>query len=108
MLETAEIVADRYGVSREAQDEYAVGSLSKALSAQDSGAFAHEITPVTVPTRGGDLWVEAEEQPGDHRAGESVTEKATALVLNLSTARARAGNRRGVVPGEAQEHLTFP
>ena len=64
MLETAEIVADRYGVSREAQDEYAVGSLSKALSAQDSGAFAHEITPVTVPTRGGDLVVDADEQPG--------------------------------------------
>ena len=63
----AEDCAQKFQLTRQAQDEYAVGSLSKALSAQDSGAFAHEITPVTVPTRGGDLVVDADEQPGTAR-----------------------------------------
>jgi acetyl-CoA acyltransferase 1 len=45
---TAENVAERYGVSREAQDAMAVSSHSKALAAQASGAFEREIVPVTV------------------------------------------------------------
>ena len=63
----AEDCAQKFQLTRQAQDEYAVGSLSKALSAQDSGAFAHEITPVTIPTRGGDLVVDTDEQPGTAR-----------------------------------------
>jgi acetyl-CoA acyltransferase 1 len=46
---TAENVADRYGISRMAQDAMAVGSHAKALAAQDSGAFDGEIAPVSVP-----------------------------------------------------------
>lgn len=47
MLETAEIVADRYGVSREAQDEYSLQSQQRTAQAQSEGRFASEITPVT-------------------------------------------------------------
>jgi acetyl-CoA C-acetyltransferase len=47
MLETAEIVADRYGVSREAQDEYALQSQQRTAEAQGQGRFADEIVPVT-------------------------------------------------------------
>jgi len=47
MLETAEIVADRYGVSREAQDEYALQSQQRTAKAQAEGRFADEIVPVT-------------------------------------------------------------
>ena len=43
MLETAEIVADRYGVSREAQDEYALRSQQRTAAGQQSGAFDDEI-----------------------------------------------------------------
>ena len=47
MIETAEIVAERYGVSREAQDEYALQSQQRTAQAQSEGRFAREITPVT-------------------------------------------------------------
>ena len=46
MLETAEIVADRYGVSREAQDEYAVESHRRTAAAQAAGHFDAEIVPL--------------------------------------------------------------
>ncbi|WP_300526803.1 acetyl-CoA C-acyltransferase [Maricaulis sp.] len=46
MLETAEIVADRYGVSREAQDEYAAQSQARTHEAQQAGKFDDEIVPL--------------------------------------------------------------
>jgi acetyl-CoA C-acetyltransferase len=46
MLETAEIVADRYGVSREAQDEYALRSQQRTAAAQQAGRFDDEIAPM--------------------------------------------------------------
>src|SRR3977135_465932 len=45
MLETAEIVADRYGVSREAQDEYSLRSQQRTAAAQQAGRFDDEIAP---------------------------------------------------------------
>ncbi|WP_421857258.1 acetyl-CoA C-acyltransferase [Oceanicaulis sp.] len=47
MLETAEIVAERYGVSREAQDEYALQSQQRTAAAQAAGKFDDEIVPLT-------------------------------------------------------------
>jgi acetyl-CoA C-acetyltransferase len=47
MLGTAEIVADRYGVSREAQDEYALQSQQRTAQAQAEGRFAQEIVPMS-------------------------------------------------------------
>jgi len=47
MLETAEIVADRYGVSREAQDEYSARSQARTAAAQQAGKFDDEIVPLT-------------------------------------------------------------
>ena len=49
MIETAEIVAERYGVSREAQDRYALTSQQRTAAAQAAGRFADEIVPL--PTR---------------------------------------------------------
>ncbi len=46
MLETAEIVADRYGISREAQDEYALRSQQRTAAAQQAGRFEDEIVPM--------------------------------------------------------------
>ncbi|WP_333573699.1 acetyl-CoA C-acyltransferase [Sphingomonas sp.] len=48
MIETAEIVAERYGISREAQDEFAAMSQQRAAAALARGAFDAEIAPITV------------------------------------------------------------
>ncbi len=63
----AEDCAETYQFTREAQDEYALRSLSNALAAQDSGAFDKEIAAVTVQTRKGALVLEADEQPKSAR-----------------------------------------
>jgi 3-oxoadipyl-CoA thiolase len=49
MGETAENLAERYGISREEQDAYALESHRRAVAAQDAGAFAAEIVPVPTP-----------------------------------------------------------
>lgn len=46
MLETAEVVAERYGISREAQDEYALQSQQRTAAAQEAGKFNDEIVPL--------------------------------------------------------------
>lgn len=48
MIETAEIVAERYGITRAAQDEYAAMSQQRAARGLETGAFAEEIVPITV------------------------------------------------------------
>jgi acetyl-CoA C-acetyltransferase len=48
MIETAEIVADRYGISREDQDRFAALSQQRAAVAQEAGRFDDEIVPITV------------------------------------------------------------
>ncbi|ODT88725.1 acetyl-CoA C-acyltransferase [Phenylobacterium sp. SCN 70-31] len=59
----AEETARTYQFTREAQDDYAIASLSKARAATESGAFAREIVPVTVSDRKGQTVVEHDEQP---------------------------------------------
>ena len=53
MIETAENLAREYEVSREAADEYAVASHQRAAAAWESGKFADELVPVSVPQRKG-------------------------------------------------------
>ncbi|WP_372809579.1 acetyl-CoA C-acyltransferase [Litorivivens sp.] len=47
MLDTAEVVANRYNISRDAQDEYALQSQQRTAAAQEAGKFDDEIVPVT-------------------------------------------------------------
>ena len=49
MGNTAENVAERYGISRQRQDEFAKRSQDRAVQAQKDGVFDREITPVTLP-----------------------------------------------------------
>ena len=49
MLQTAEMVAKRYGIAREKQDEYGAQSQQKACAAAAAGKFKDEIVPITVP-----------------------------------------------------------
>lgn len=63
----AEDCAEKYQFTREAQDEYALGSLRNALDAQKAGAFAREIAPVTIKTRKGERVIGEDEQPKNAR-----------------------------------------
>ncbi len=59
----AEATAGRYGFSREAQDEFAIRSLTRAKKAIEEGIFKEEIVPVTIKGRKGDTLVETDETP---------------------------------------------
>ena len=59
----AEATAGRYGFSREAQDEFAIRSLTRAKKAIEEGIFKEEIVPVTIKGRKGDTVVESDETP---------------------------------------------
>lgn len=63
----AEDCAEKFQFTREAQDEYAIGSLEGALAAQKSGAFEGEIAPVTISTRKGEVTISQDEQPAKAR-----------------------------------------
>ncbi len=60
----AEDCAETFQFTRQAQDTYALASLSRAIEAQKSGAFDAEIAPVNVVSRKGTTTVSADEQPG--------------------------------------------
>jgi len=59
----AEACADKYAFTREAQDEFALRSLTRARLANEDGTFGWEIAPVTVAGRKGELVIERDEQP---------------------------------------------
>ncbi len=60
----AEIIADKFNITREEQDEYAVGSHKKAVAAIKGGKFKKEIVPVEVPQRKGDpIVIDTDESP---------------------------------------------
>jgi acetyl-CoA C-acetyltransferase len=61
MGQTAENVAEKWQISREMQDAFAVASQNKAEAAQKAGKFADEIAAFTVKTRKGDIIVDADE-----------------------------------------------
>ncbi len=124
----AEDCAEKYQFTREAQDEYALKSLSNALDAQQSGAFDGEITPVTVKTRKGDVVTDADEQPKSARPekiptlkpafrkdgtvtaanASSISDGAAALVLASSeAAKAQGLNVRARILGHAS-HAQAP
>ena len=110
----AEDCAAKYGFTREAQDQFALTSLSRALAANNDGTFAWEIAPVTVAGRKGDVVIDKDEQPAkaspDKIPGlkpafrkdgtvtaansSSISDGAAALVLM----RRSEAERRGVQP----------
>tara|TARA_B110000908_G_scaffold92504_1_gene109616 strand:+ start:3180 stop:4352 length:1173 start_codon:yes stop_codon:yes gene_type:complete len=63
----AEDCADTFQFTRQIQDDYALASLSRALSAQESGAFDGEIAAVEIKTRKGTVTVANDEQPASAR-----------------------------------------
>lgn len=59
----AEITAQKYGFSREAQDAFAAESVTRAQSASKGGAFARELAPVAVKSRSGEALIDRDETP---------------------------------------------
>jgi acetyl-CoA C-acetyltransferase len=110
----AQRTADKYDITRQAMDEFAIGSLQKSLAAIENGWFRDEIVPVTVPGRGGDTEVDTDEQPGNAKPekiphlkpafakdgsvtaanSSSISDGASALVL----ASAAEADARGLTP----------
>jgi len=120
----AEDCAEAYQFTREAQDEFAISSLTRAQKAIAAGHFAGEVAPVTVRGRGGETVVDTDEQPGKARLDKiptlkpafrpggtvtaanssSISDGAAALVLM----RASEAERRGLTPrARILGHATF-
>lgn len=96
---TAEAVAEKWGITREMQDEFAALSQAKAEAAQKSGCFDDEIVPVEVPQRKGPpLILDKDEHP---RPG-TTTEKLAALRPAFKQGgTVTAGNASGINNGAA-------
>jgi acetyl-CoA C-acetyltransferase len=61
----AELCAEEFAISREAQDEFAIASYSRAQEAQRKGLFRNEIVPIEIPQKKGDpLLFDTDEEPG--------------------------------------------
>ena len=72
MGETAENVAERYGIDREAQDAYALRSHQRAVAATEAGLFAEEIVPIEAPRGRDTVTVEADEGPRADASAEKL------------------------------------
>ncbi len=97
--ETAEVVAEEYGVTREAQDAFALESQRRAAAAMASGRFDAEIVPVRVPQRRGDpVVVRADEHPRPETTREAL-EKLRPVFKEGGTVT--AGNSSGINDGAA-------
>jgi acetyl-CoA C-acetyltransferase len=99
MGQHAERVADKHGVSREAQDEFALRSHQRAIAAQEAGRFDDEIVPVTVPGRKGDTVVSADEGPRSDTSLEALAKLNPAFQPEGGSVT--AGNSPGITDGAA-------
>ncbi len=95
---TAENVAEKWQISREAQDEFAVGSQNKAEAAQKSGKFKDEIAAVTVKGRKGDTIVEDDEYI---RHGATIDAMKGLRPAFKKEGTVTAGNASGINDGAA-------
>jgi 3-oxoadipyl-CoA thiolase len=99
MGETAENVAERYGISREEQDRYALLSQQRAARAMVEGRFRDEIVPVVVPQGSGEpLVVDRDEPPRPNTTLEALSRLRPAF---RSGGTVTAGNSSGINDGAA-------
>jgi acetyl-CoA C-acetyltransferase len=95
---TAEKVAQRFGVSREEQDAWALLSQQRTKAAVDGRAFVAETVPVTVRSRRGDTVVDADEHPRPSTTAEDLAALRPAFA---SDGTVTAGNSSGINDGAA-------
>lgn len=98
MGETAEVLAERYNISREEQDQYAFASQRRAAAAIESGRFEDEMVPVAIETKKGTHVFRRDEHP----FLEATLEKMAKLPPVFSpTGTITAGNSSGITDGAA-------
>ncbi|TWH58416.1 acetyl-CoA acetyltransferase [Desulfitobacterium sp. LBE] len=91
---TAENVAEKYGISRREQDEFAAWSQAKAVAAMEKGRFKEEIVPVAIPQRKGEPVIfDRDEYP---RAGTTVETLAKLKPAFKKDGTVTAGNASGI------------
>jgi acetyl-CoA C-acetyltransferase len=95
---TAENVAEKYGVTREAQDAFAFASQEKAIQAIDSGAFRDEIVPLTLKSRKGEITFDVDEYPNRKTSPEKLAALKPAFKKDGTVT---AGNASGINDGAA-------
>jgi acetyl-CoA C-acetyltransferase len=98
MGQTAENVAEKYQITREQQDAFAVASQNKAEAAITSGRFRDEIVPVTIKGRKGDTVVDTDEFP---RFGVTLDSVAKLRPAFAKDGTVTAGNASGINDGAA-------
>lgn len=98
MPQTADNVADEWGISREDQDAFALRSQQRTAAAQQAGFFAEEIVPVVIKGRKGDTVVDTDEHP---RADTTAEALARLKPVNGEGKTVTAGNASGVNDGAA-------
>ncbi|MFG0868069.1 3-oxoadipyl-CoA thiolase [Pseudomonas sp. FYR_7] len=98
MPQTADNVADDYGISRADQDAFALRSQHKAAAAQAAGFFAEEIVPVCIAHKKGETWVEHDEHLRPNTTLEAL---AKLNPVNGVGKTVTAGNASGVNDGAA-------
>jgi 3-oxoadipyl-CoA thiolase len=97
MGETAENVAERWSIDREAQDAFALASQQKAVAAIEAGRFDDQIVPITVPSKKGDaVVVTRDEHPRADASAEALAKLRPAFRDNGSVT---AGNSSGINDG---------
>jgi len=95
---TAENIARQWGITREEQDAFAVGSQNKAEAAQKAGRFAAEIVPVTIKSKKGDVVFDQDEFV---RHGATLEALAKLRPAFEKTGTVTAGNASGINDGAA-------
>jgi acetyl-CoA C-acetyltransferase len=100
---TGELVAEKYGVNREMQDQWSLASHQKALKAIADGAFKAEIVPITVAGRKGDVVVDTDEGP---RADTSLQALSSLKPAFKKDGTVTAGNAPSVNDGAAAALVT--
>jgi len=99
MGQTAENLAEKYQISREEQDAFAVASQNKAEAAKKAGKFEEEITPVTIKTRKGDVVFDHDEYIREGATIDSVAKLRPAFVRDGGSVT--AANASGLNDGAA-------
>ena len=111
----AELTADKYQFTRDAQDDFSITSVRRALSAIEDGVFAEEIAPVLVKSRRGETRVDTDEEPGRcdlekitqmrpafRRDGGTVTAASSSSISDGAAAlilmRESEAKKRGIAP----------
>ena len=95
---TAENVAQKWQITREEQDKFAVGSQNKAEAAIKGGKFKDEVVPITIKSRKGDVVVDTDEFP---RFGATVDGMAKLRPAFSKEGTVTAGNASGINDGAA-------